>query len=374
MDTYFVRRPQRFQVTKGLAYQPQPLSDTQVPITVSEVAGVHFEFDSVERTLSLDFIQDRYAKPAAIALANQINMEAARFIALNTFNAVGTPGTPITTLSNYLAAEDLLVAQGCPQNEELVAIINRKMSSAYIGSANISGLFNSQEIVGAQMRTGRIQQQLGYRWEIDQTIYTHNTVSNAYPTGATVTNTTSADGGNNGTMTLAITGTGVNSTLIAKAGDVITVAGSNSVHPQTRVDTSYLQQAVLLQDATTDSSGNVTLTIFPAFTPQGQYQNVTQAATAGQSILFWAGGTVNSKASPQGLLLHRDAFAFMSVPLEDPDAKGVEMVAQETDPDTGMTLSFIRAFDPISRKHVNRFDTLYGFGRLYSELACRMVA
>ena len=34
-----VRKPYRFNVTKGLGYQPQPVVDTQTPVTVSQVAG-----------------------------------------------------------------------------------------------------------------------------------------------------------------------------------------------------------------------------------------------------------------------------------------------------------------------------------------------
>ena len=151
-DTFFVRKPQRWVAGSGLGYQPQPITDTQTPITVSEIANVHFEFDSVERTLSLDFIQERYAKPAAIAIANKINAEAAKFIAQNTYNTVGVPGTAPTSLATYLKAEDLLVAQGVPQNELLTMIINRKMSSAYISAAGIAGLYNDQNIIGGQTK------------------------------------------------------------------------------------------------------------------------------------------------------------------------------------------------------------------------------
>ncbi|MGH7238602.1 MAG: P22 phage major capsid protein family protein [Candidatus Saccharimonadales bacterium] len=374
-DSFQIRKPQRFEVTSGMTYSQQALTDQSTTITVNDVAGVHFQFDSKERTLSLDFINDRYAKPAAIALANYINSQAAQFIAQNTWNMVGTPGTSPTDLATYLQAEDLLVAQGCPQNEQLTAIINRQMSSAFIGSSTITGMFNSQDILSQQHRTGRVQNQLGYNWEIDQTIYKYTTgaqggtpLVSAAPTEDT--------NGNNGTSSIVLKGLSASITGIIKAGDTLTFASVNSVYPQTRVDTGYSQQYVALADATSNSSGVATVTVAPGFcsatATNVQQQNITALPAANAAVTINGGSTYASKASSQGLLLHPDAFAFMSVPLENPEANGVEMVAQETDPDTGAVLSFIRYFDGDSRTHKNRFDMLYGFGKLYPELACRI--
>lgn len=374
-DTFYVRKPQRFTTTSGLAYSQQGLTDTQTPLTVNQVTGVHFQFDSQERTLSLDFINERYAKPAAIALANAINSQAAAYIAKNTFNAVGTPGTTPTSMATYLAAEDLMVAQGVPQNESLTAIINRKMSSAFINAS--STLFNNQNIIGKQQETGRVVNQLGYNWEIDQTIYSHTVGALGGSPEVSAAPTETADG-NNGTGTLVVKGLTASITGIWKAGDVLTIAGVNSVHPQTRVDTSYPQQFVVTADVTSDGSGNATVTVSPAFTSptasNTQQQNISALPAVNAAITVWAGNSSAGLVSPQGLLLHQDAFAFMSVPFENPEPNGVEMVAQETDPDTGMSLSFIRYFDGDARVHKNRFDTLYGFAPLYRELACRIAA
>lgn len=365
-DTLQVRKPQRFIPTDGLAYQPQPISNTQTPITVDQVTGVHFEFDSVERTLSLDDINERYAKPAAIALADNINARAAKYIAINTWNQVGTPGVVPTAMLTYLAAGDKLVEMGVPDNEDLAMIINRKMSSTYVDASK--ALFNATSVIGGQQKKGQVVDTLGYNWEIDQTIYTHVTGTWA---GTIVVNGANQfqEGGNNGTGTLVTSGH-TSGTSTIKAGDVFTIAAVNSVHPQTRQSNGSLQQFVALTTQL-DVSGAMTIVMAPALTSSGQYQNIDAApANAAAVTISGASGT----SSPQALLLHKDAFAFLSVPLEDPAANGVEMVSRQTDPDTGLVLSFIRTFDPIARKHINRFDTLYGFGKLYAELACRVAS
>jgi hypothetical protein len=373
-DKLQVRKPQRFEGTDNLTFTPEPLTNTQTTIRVDKVAGVHFEFDSVERTLSLEAIQERYAEPAALALASKINRRAAEYCALNTFNAVGTPGTTPTSMLTYLSAGDKLVEQGLPEEAELACIVNRNMSSTYVNATN--GLNNPAAMIGSQIKKGVVQDQLGYNWYRDQSIYRHQIGALG---GTPLVNGSGQTGteGNNANQSLITDGWTASAATRLKAGDRFTlgVLGTatavESVHPQTRQATGALQQFVVLEDGVSDGSGNMTLSIFPSITPSGQYQNVSQAAADNCEINPIGSA---STVTRQGLLMHKNAFAFLSVPLEDPDEKGVEMVARETDSETGLTLSFIRAFDARTRTHITRFDTLYGFGRLYPEMACAIYA
>jgi hypothetical protein len=364
-DTVSVRKPQRFQATRGLLYQPQALSNIKTTITVNDVTGVHFEWDSVEKTLSIDEIQKTYAKPAAIALAHDVNARAAQYVAQNTFNAVGTPGTTPTLIDTYLSAGDKIVQLGLPPEEDLTCIINRKMSSQFV--VGQKSLFNPAGSLGKNFDRGEVTgSPLGYRWERDQTIYTQ-TVGALGGTPLINGSNQTTQNGNNDTMTLNLKGFS-NSTTVMGPGDRFTIAGIYSVHPQTRQSTGDLQQFVVLATATTNGSGNVGALVAPGITPTGQYQNVTASPADGTAISVF--GAANT-ASPQALLLHEDAYAFVSIPLEDPESgKGVEKAYQETDDETGLVLSFVRFFDGVNRIHGNRFDMLDGFGVLYREMAC----
>jgi hypothetical protein len=66
-----------------------------------------------------------------------------------------------------------------------------------------------------------------------------------------------------------------------------------------------------------------------------------------------------------GLAFTKEAFALVGVELEVP--KAAEIAVQKRDPETGLAIRFIRMFDPIQSKMINRFDVLLGFGRLYSD-------
>lgn len=371
-DSVSVKKPQRFSVTRGLAYQPQALTNTKTTVTVGDVAGVHFEWDSVEKTLSLDDIQENYAKPAAIALAHDVNSRAAQFVAQNTFNAVGTPGSTPSTIDTYLQAGDIIVELGLPPQEELTCIVNRKMSSAFVVGQKT--YYNPAGQIGAMIKKGGIDSTdptLGYNWERDQTIY-NQTIGPLGGTPQVSGANQTADNGNNATMNLVTKGWTAAAASRLKKGDRFTIVGVNSVHPQTKQDTGRLQWFQVQSDFSSDGSGNGSVAIAPAITPTGQYQNVTAAPADSANItVLGAANTV----SAQGLLLHKNAFAFVSVPMENPqDGKGVEAAYQETDDETGLTIAFVRFFDGVNRISGNRFDILTGFAKLYPEMACAIVA
>lgn len=363
-DSISVLKPQRFQATTGLLYQPQSLSNIKTNITVNDVTGVHFEWDSIEKTLSIQDAQERYAKPAAIALAHNVNQRAAQFCAQNTFNAVGTPGTTPTLIDTFLQAGDKIVELGLPPEEDLTCIINRKISSSIV--IGQKSLYNPVGTISKWIKSGEVRDgdpTLGYKWERDQTIYSQTLGAQG---GTPLINGSgqATQNGNNDTMMLNVRGL---SSTVWNQGDRFTIAGVYSVHPQTRQSTGDLQMFVVLAPfAPGGATGSVLVS--PGITPTGQYQNVTVSPNDGTAITMF--GTA-STVSPQALLMHKNAYAFVSIPLEDPKAgKGVEDAYQETDPETGLVLSFVRFFDGVNRIHGNRFDMLDGFGVLYRELAC----
>lgn len=367
-DTVSVRKPQIFTATTGLLFQPQSLTNIKTNITVGDVTGVHFEWDGVEKTLSIDEAQEKYFKPAAIAMAHRINANAAQYCAQNTYNAVGTPGTTPTLVDTYLAAGDKIVELGLPPEEDLTMIVNRKFSSQYV--IGQKALYNEAGTIGSMMRKGEVvDSTLGYTWKRDQTIYTQ-TVGPQGGTPLSSGGANTSDGGSNGTIALLTKGWTSAAASRLVVGDRFTIATVYSVHPQTKQSTGDLLQFVVLAPFSSDGSGNGSVTVRPGITPTGQYQNVTAAPVDGSAItVLGAAGT----ASPQAMLIHKNAFAFVSVPLENPPEGTGAKCTMQTDPDTGLSLSLIQFFDGVNRIVGTRFDSLTGFGTLYPEMACAVV-
>jgi hypothetical protein len=361
-----VRKPYRFAGGDGIDWEPEGLTDQVTKVSVNQVSKVHFQMDSVERTLSLREAMKLYTRPVALSMGAKINSRAATFAANNALSSVGTPGTAPTSEATYLAAGDILVELGLPDDEELTLIVNRRMSSAFVTGTKT--LFNTASKISAQWNKGAMVDSLGYKVERDQTI---NTRTNGTFAGSIVVNGANqvADGGNNATMTLTISG--LTGTL--KQGDRFTigsassatVGGVNSVHPQTRQGTGRQQTFTLVQDS---AANPTTIVVSPAITPSGQYQNV-DSSPVDQAIITMV-GTTGLTNIQQGLLVHENAFAFVSVPMWNPPARGVIDAEVETDPETGLSMNYVQYFDGDGRSAKHRFDSLYDFGNLYKELAC----
>lgn len=358
-DTYEIRKPQRFLVSESIAYAPQPLTNIKTPVKVDQWAQVAFDIDTPDATLSIEDVQTNYAKPAAIAISANVNQRAAKYIALNTANACGTPGTTPTTLDTYLTPMDILIELGLPEEEDVLMVVNRRMQSKFLSAR--ADVFNPTDTLSKQYKSGELTEMaLGYKWAKDQMLYSSTT--------GTYTVTGVVDGanqvqeqGDNATGTLVTktwTACGV------KAGDRFTLAGVYAVHPQTRASTGRLKTFLVIQDATSTTAP--TLSIYPAITPSGQYQNVTASPADGAAITMLA---ATGTSCTQAIAMANTAYAFLSVPMENPSKNGVDMAAQEQDPKTGLNLAMVRQFQADTRQWVTRFDSLFGFGNLYRENA-----
>ncbi len=367
-----VRKPYRFAGGDGIDFDPEPIVDQVTPIKVAQVSHVHLLMDSVEKTLDLREAMELYTDPTGASLANKINARGATFAANNALNAVGTPGTPSTSEASYLAAGDRLVELGLPDDEELTLIVNRKLSTAFVSGTKT--LFNPTGSISAQWNKGTMEPSLGYKVIRDQTIdvRTAGTFSGSIVvSGANQT----ADGGNNATMSLTISGF----TGTFKKGDRFTIGsassatvnGVNSVHPQTRVDTGSQQVFTLVQDSTANATSIVVQpAITPATTgaPGAQYANVT-IAPVDQAIITMISGTTGQSGITSALLLHKNAFAFVSLPMWNPPKSGVIASEVITDPETGLSINYVIYLDGDKRQEKHRFDCLYDFGSLYKEMA-----
>lgn len=358
-DTLNVRKPARYIGGDGPGYSPEAMTEAQVAISINQYSHVHFEFESRDLALSLDDFSRRHIKPASIALGNKIDFRALQFAMQNTANCVGTPGTTPSTNLTYLQAGQKLDEMGAPTDDERYLFINAAMRVS-IANANLTN-FNPQADISKIWKSGRFSDALGFSWFQDQNV-------NSYTIGA-YAGTPVVNGANQSGSSL-ITNGWTASTSVLNQGDVFTIAGVNAVNPQNRNSNRALQQFVVTQSVTADGSGNKTISISPSIIgPGSQFQNVDSLPANSASITVLGSA---STQTTQGLAWHRTAFALVSCALEVP--KNVDMGYEATDPDTGVSVRFTRAWDPIQDRWVNRLDTIYGFGTLYPELACRIAA
>ena len=145
-------------------------------------------------------------------------------------------------------------------------------------------------------------------------------------------------------------------------GDVITIAGVNAVHPETKESLGFAKQFTV----TADVSANATsIPIAPSIVSSGARQNVSNAVANNSAISKVTG--VASTVSRQSMFFHKEAFAFATADLILPD--GVHFAARRVM--DGISMRIIRDYT-ISDDHFPcRIDVLYGSATLRSDQAVR---
>ena len=365
-NTVNVRKPGRFIGTTGPALNVEDFNETSVPVTLSTQFHVDTQFTTQDLALSLDMFSDRVLKPAVAAIANKIDRDGMVMANLNTANIVGTAGTPPTGLITYLTAGAYMDSEGAPRDGRRSCIVEPFTSATIVDS--LKGLFVPQEAIGEQYRKGLMgRDSAGVNWKLDQ-----NVVSQTFGSWSANTiaiNVTTATGflssGWAYSSTVSMTASSA-STL--NAGDVFTIPGVYAVNPQNRQSYGKLRNFVVLS-TTTVGTGATSVTVSPAVITAGQFQNVSITSSGSQNITAFNNTGV---ASPQNIMMHRNAFTLAVADLELPD--GVHFAGRASDKEIGLSMRVVRQYTINNDSIPTRLDVLYGWAPLYPELACRIAA
>ena len=352
-DTLRIRKPPRYTIRTGAALNVQDKTDTQVPLVLDTQAGVDVNFTSKEMTLDIDDFADRVLQPAMATIANKIDLDGLALYK-DVFNSVGTPGTTPATAGVLLSANEYMDDQATPRDGERCIALNPAANASLVDG--LKGLFHASDKIDSQYKKGMMgMNTLGFK-EIymDQNVNVHTTGDY---NGAHVLNGAVTDAADTATSTTLTIGTG---TGTYNVGDVITIAGVNSVNPQNRQSTGKLQQFTVVTSTSTTS-----IAVSPAIRSTGAFQTVDALPTSTAAITEV--GTA-STGYPQNLAYHRDAFTLGTADLLMP--KGVDFASRQNY--EGISMRIVRAYDINNDQFPCRIDVLYGYKTLYGELATRV--
>lgn len=382
-ETVRVKNPQRFVIRDGLGYQEQAIARNFTTVTCDQIFGIDFQWDSVEEALKMERGSDawrrEYIEPAMAQIANEIDTRAAKFSYQNLNNIVGVLGQDPNNMTVFQQARERLIEKACPP-EEKGMIITPSVSTALVPA--LASFFNPTSEISEQYKEGSMGKLSGFDWYESVNLYRHTagtagtggtfSVNGNFSPGAPSVNVANGS-------SLAVNA-GAGETL--NVGDVISIANVNFVNPMTRrtvgPSSPYgTMQFVVTAPITFIGGGNAAdvVQISPAIvgpggvlpaSPYSQYQNVDALPLNGATITLFPGTAAPwGKTGAQSLALHRDAIAMVGVKLSMP--KAVELSSQTRDRETGLSVRFVRMFDPIQSRMVNRFDVLMGFGTLYPD-------
>lgn len=364
--TVNARMPNRFTVSDGQALQLQNLQDQTVPITLTNQKQVAFGWSSAQKTTDLEEVRARYIQPGAEAIANACDVLAYQACYRDVYSSVGTPGTTPSATLTYLQAGVKLTDLATPLKGR-VAVLDPLAMATIANTA--STVFNPQGYISQSNRDGAFSDKLlGLdAWYQDVARPTHTTgtftscsptVSGANQTGSTVSTANWASGA---------------TTL--KKGDVLTMAGCNSINPLSYSDTGRLQQFVVTAD-TADVTGNIAaLPISPSIITSGALQTVAASPTNNGAITVLGAtsavsGTLATTQSPQSMVYHPDAFAFVMADLFKPEAGCQSSVARSKA--FGFSIRMVEQYQIGTDQNPSRLDVLIGAATLQARLACRV--
>ena len=358
-DTISVRRPVKFVANDGAVAINQDVTEGKFSLAMDKRKHVSWSFSTQDLTLSIEEYNERYIKPAAIALANQIDYDLCGLYK-GVWNWVGTPASPVNSFADFAKAPERLDEMAVPQD----------MRHAVLSPADAWGLTGSQTALFIQdaarsaYRNGDLGMIAGIGTAMDQNVRTH---TNGAAAGGGLIN------GANQDVTYAATANTNEQTLITddwtasttfKEGDVFTIADVYAVNPVSKARTDILQQFVIKSDLTATGTDAV-LTISPAIIVSGPYQTVDSVPADGAAITMMGAGGTSWK---QNLVFHKNAFALVMADLEMPD--GAVFKARESQ--NGFSIRVLKWYDGENDEEKIRMDVLYGVKPIYPDLATRL--
>lgn len=350
-DSLKIRLPNQYTVRTGATLSAQDTTETSTTLQVATQKGVDLNFTSADLTLSLDDFSSRILEPAMSVLA--ANVEADAYSMYKSVANMIDGDTAAMAYDYVMQGRQRLNECLAPMDSNRVAMLspyhNRKLN------VDLKGLFNDSAQISKQYREGIVGRTGGFDFYENTLISKHTTGTAAKTTGYL------SNGATQSGSTIAVD-TGTTSFLI---GDVITFAGVNAVHPETKADLGYLKQFVVTANSGTSATS---LSISPALVASGATQNASSTIADNSAIVKVGAGA--SETLDTSMVFHRDAFTFATADLVMP--QGVDFAAREVY--DGLSMRVVRQYDISNDKFPCRVDILYGYKAIRPELACRIHA
>jgi hypothetical protein len=360
-----VQRRVMFESSSGAALgTATDIEERTATVTLDRREKVHFEIDSQAMTLNVEDMTEKYIRPAMEELAQLVETAIAN-VYTDIGNFTGTPGTTPTTFLTVASTGAVLSKLGVPMADRCMFVT---ADASVALSDGLKGVF-PESIARKAIEEATVGRYGRFDIFESNSLATHTV--GAYG-GTPLVNGASQDvtyavGGDTNTQSLITDGWTNSVTDVLLAGDVITIAGVNSVNRRTRVDTGSLQTFTVTANATSGAStGPATLTISPAMIISGPYQTVTAAPANNAAITVKTGAAGTSH--PQNLAFHKNAITLAMAPLDLPE----DGASASRESFKGVSIRAVRQYDIAADKTIFRFDILFGVKAQNSDFAVRL--
>ncbi len=352
-DTLRIRLPNQYTVRTGAAINVQDTTEAKLDLTVATQRGVDTTFTTKDLTMDMDDFADRILEPAMSVLAAVIEADALQTMTLDIYNLVDNDASALT-FKNILQGRQKLEENLAPADNQRTCLLSNGHSVTLVDA--LKGLFQDSSQISSQYTDGVMGRSAGFTFAESSHVADHTT-----GTGAKGDTTYNIDGADQTGAAITVD----SGTTTFLKGDIITLAGTNSVHSETKVSTGVLQQFVI----TANSGGSATsLAISPAIVTSGAKQNVSASPTTTGAVNKIGAG--NGAALNGTIVYHKDAFTFATADLimDDSMAQASRQVFD------GISMRIVRQYDINNDLIPARIDVLSGFKTIRPQLAARIHA
>ena len=363
-DSLKIRLPNQYSVRTGATLTTGTGLDTtesSVTMQVATQKGVDTSFTSADLTMDLDDFSSRILDPAMSVLAANIESDAYGMYK-DVANLIDNDGNAIT-FKNVMEGRQKLNENLAPIDSNRTAILQPSHTTDLVDA--LKGLFHDSTAIKKQYKEGMMGRTGGFDFYENTLVPNHTTGTAAEGdslynvNGASQVSSAAELALNTFTLTVDV------GTTTFNKGDVVTLAGTNEVHPETKVSTGIAKQFVIVSGGTATSTE---LTLSPALVTSGAKQTASASPTDNGAVTKVGAG--NGETLTSSMVFHKDAFAFATADLIMPS--GVDFAAREVL--DGISMRIVRDYDISTDKFPCRIDILFGFKTLRPQLAARIHA
>lgn len=346
-DTLQVRRQNNFVVGDGSTATPQDIIETVENITVAHQYHALIAYTVQDLTLRIEDFSRLFIQPAIQNIVSQMEIDICRSAEQELYFYTGTAGTPINSYTTVDLAGAKLMEQGVNISADAYLAMTVRDGSSLKGSLlnQFTPVFN-EEIV-RQSAIGH----LSY-FDVFQSQNIARHVAGAGPTlhAADALLVNGAVGSGNVIVMDGATATVTNYFL---PGDLISIAGVQSVNPLSRKATGQDMQFVVTAPASSDGGGNITVTVAPSIisSTSSPLQNVSNAVPNNAPVTMIPSYNVNVAYPARALDIVCPPLYKLQVPY----------ASVAIDPETGLSLAVTQTGDILGYQNFMRLDILCGF-------------
>jgi len=358
-DTLQVRRQNHFIVGDGSVATPQSIIETVESIVIAHQYHALIAYTIQDLSLRIEDFSRLFISPAIQEVITQMEKDIASAAEQDLNFFTGTAGVPINSFTTVDTAGAKLLEQGVNIASDAYMAMTVRDGSSLKGAllSNFTPVFN-EDIV----RSSAIGH-LSY-FDIFQSQNIKRHIAGAGPrlhSGDTLLTNGAVASGN--TIVLSGASAGVADYFVV--GDVISIAGVQSVNPVGRASTGQNMQFVITANASSDGGGAITILVAPSIISDAANpnRNVSNAVPTGAAVTMVGSHNVNVAYPSRGLDIVCPPLYKLQVPY----------ASVAVDPETGLSLAVTQTGDILGYQNYMRIDLLCGF-KWHAQYACRVLS